>query len=687
MFSKVFKDKNTSSSHESEDNEASLDTILDTPELKTEFALLVVLCTDAVRKDLSATFQLPQALPPANSSHDHVSTGQDSALPVHPQKKIKKELATPEVQELHRAAVTFINSWRVSVLQRLGEVLQVKSEAVREAKEARKRASMQASPSDDNSPSPLPVPIYTTLNSLSVESRTLLLHSLLLLLLSLENYPSHSRLLLLHLTSSLALPASTLIDRETAVATALLTGVKHLSADEETSRAASSNSRSRKWKVGIATVAGAALIGVTGGLAAPLLAAGVGTVVGGLGLGATAVGGLLGGLAGSSVLVGGLFGAYGGRITGKMMDRYAQEVTDFRFLPVREAREEENPYERQRRLRGLLQSTPPNGGHRLRVAIAVSGWLSDTNDIVRPWTVLAPSLETFALRWEVQALLRLGQSLSDVLKSAAWNYAKYEIVKRTVLGSLAAGLWPLMLLRVAKIVDNPFSVARSRSDKAGAVLADALINKAQGERPVTLIGYSLGARSLAKRKAFGLVESVVMMGSPTPSDAAAWRKIRAVVAGRVVNVYSESDHILGFLYRTSSIQLGVAGLQPVKGVQGIENVDVSPLVDGHTKYRFLTGAILRQIGMQELDDAEIARQESELRVMEKKDMEAKEQSEKEVQDKMAKMEKKAGLEDSSRHELRKSMLIPAVWTAWRRGGQSQRGSCGGKGRTSINSRR
>ncbi|KAK7538647.1 uncharacterized protein J3D65DRAFT_622673 [Phyllosticta citribraziliensis] len=706
MFSKVFKDKNTSPSHKSEDNEASLDTILDTPELKTEFALLVVLCTDAIRKDLSATFQLPQALAPTNPSHNDVSTGHDSAQPVQPQgskstgeaepnvtqtEKIKKELASPDVQELYRAAVTFINSWRVSVLQRLGEVLQVKSDAVREAKEARKQAPMQASPSDDNSPSPLPVPIYTTLTSLSVESRTLLLHSLLLLLLSLENYPSHSRLLLLHLTSSLALPASTLIDRETAVATALLTGVKHLSADEETSRAASSNSKSRKWKVGIATVAGAALIGVTGGLAAPLLAAGVGTVVGGLGLGATAVGGLLGGLAGSSVLVGGLFGAYGGRITGKMMDRYAQEVTDFRFLPVREAREEENPYERQRRLRGLLQSTPTDGGHRLRVAIAVSGWLSDTNDIVRPWTVLAPSLETFALRWEVQALLRLGQSLSDVLKSAAWNYAKYEIVKRTVLGSLAAGLWPLMLLRVAKIVDNPFSVARSRSDKAGAVLADALINKAQGERPVTLIGYSLGARvifaalqSLAQRKAFGLVESVVMMGSPTPSDAAAWRKIRAVVAGRVVNVYSESDHILGFLYRTSSIQLGVAGLQPVRGVNGIENVDVSSLIDGHTKYRFLTGAILKQIGMQELDDAEIARQESELRVMEKKDMEAKEQSEKEVQDKMTKangddvknadrdaalkevvdaeakeMEKKAGL-DSPGHEARKSMQIPSM---------------------------
>ncbi len=42
----------------------------------------------------------------------------------------------------------------------------------------------------------------------------------------------------------------------------------------------------RKWKIGAAGVAGAALIGITGGLAAPLLAAGIGTVLGGIGLGA-----------------------------------------------------------------------------------------------------------------------------------------------------------------------------------------------------------------------------------------------------------------------------------------------------------------------------------------------------------------------------------------------------------------
>lgn len=74
------------------------------------------------------------------------------------------------------------------------------------------------------------------------------------------------------------------------------------------------------------------------------------------------------------------------------------------------------------------------------------------------------------------------------------GYAKSEIIKRTVCASLSAGLWPFGFLKVLRIIDNPFSIAKARSKKAGEVLADALINKAQGERPVTLIGYSLGAR-------------------------------------------------------------------------------------------------------------------------------------------------------------------------------------------------
>lgn len=172
---------------------------------------------------------------------------------------------------------------------------------------------------------------------------------------------------------------------------------------------------------------------------------------------------------------------------------------------------------------------------------------------------------------------------------------------------------------MSRITDNPSSVAKAGSEKAGEVLADALINKAQGERPVTLIGYSLGARviymclmTLTERRIFGLVESVVLVGAPTPSIASEWRKVRSVVSGRVVNVYSTNDYIPAFLYRVSSIQYGTASLQKVEGVKRVENVDVSSLVSGHTRYRYLTGSILKKIGFEDIDMEEVARKEAEL---------------------------------------------------------------------------
>ena len=332
--------------------------------------------------------------------------------------------------------------------------------------------------------------------------------------------------------------------------------------------------------------------------------------MGGLGLGATAAAGLLGTLAESGLIIGSLFGAYGGRMTGKMMDAYAKEVEDFAFLP----------------LKGSKHREPQPQDRRLRVTIGVSGWLTQKEDIITPWRALGHQSEVFALRWELEALSKLGNSMETVVKSAAWTVAKKEIIARTIFASLMDALWPIALLKVSKVVDNPFSVAKNRADKAGLVLADALINKAQGERPVTLIGYSLGARliysclmSLAERRAFGLIESVVMMGTPAPSDAADWRAMRSVVSGRLVNVYSENDYILAFLYRTSSIQYGVAGLQEAQDVKGIENVNVTDIVSGHLRYQYLCGSVLEKIGFEDVDVVEVAKEEETLELLEKEE--------------------------------------------------------------------
>ncbi|KAG9685858.1 DUF726-domain-containing protein, partial [Aureobasidium melanogenum] len=615
------------------EEEQSLTSVLPTPQARSDLTLLVANCTETMRKGITDTFDLNQI----GKMEDMMSklkvdeSAQNSDPAATPEKteeekkraeekaqreqaERERELSGPKMQELQKAALQHFDDWRDSVLLRIGEVVNQREEAVSQKKEAHAQTprvpSMKApepSKYDEGVSKALKElcpPTETPLVELEEEHRALILHSVLLLLLSLEHYSAHSRVLLLHLTSSLNLSIGFLADDESKIARGLLSAAE-MKADDETKKKQEDNKESRKWKVGLASVAGAALIGVTGGLAAPLVAAGIGSVMGGLGLGATAAAGYLGTLASSSIIVGGLFGAYGGRMTGQMMDQYAKEVEDFSFVPVR-------TYHKPRKIEKEYR--------RLRVAIGISGWLTEKDEVVEPWKVIGPEMEAFALRFELQALLNLGNSLTTMIRSAAWGYAKSEIIKRTVFASLTAALWPLGLLKVSRIIDNPFSVAKSRADKAGEVLADALINRAQGERPVTLIGYSLGARviftclkSLAARKAFGLVENVVLLGAPTPSTAADWRLIRAVTTGRVVNVYSTSDYILGFLYRSSSIQYGVAGLEPVAYVPGVQNVDVTDLIAGnHTSYRYLCGRILRKIGFEDVDLAAVEQEEKAL---------------------------------------------------------------------------
>ena len=601
--------------------------------------------------------------------------------------QLSKELSAPQTKELKQAVLKFIDSWRLTVIQRVGSIVNSKEEASMHLDKAKAPSGTTHAPADTKinpTPSEPPKtskhaadealrrhfpPIATPLDGLEESKKILILHSTLLLLLSLEHYTALSRVLLLYMTSSFHLSLTVLTEDEEKVAKGLLEAAKHMSGESETQKKAEENKTSRKWKVGLASVAGAAVIGVTGGLAAPLVAAGVGSVMGGLGLGATAAAGYLGSVAGSTLIVGGLFGAYGGKMTGEMMDNYAREVSDFAFLPVpeglkdvdakaseasRKQLEEKSHGQKQpghianplsqpedeaidpdhqrksldgKHLKGSeADAVDDPAARRLRVTIGITGWLTSKDEVLTPWRVLGSGSEVFALRWELEALLNLGNSMTTMVSSAAWGAAKSELIKHTIFAELASAFWPIGLLKISRVVDNPFSIAKSRADKAGEVLADALINKAQGERPVTLIGYSLGARviysclmSLAKRHAFGLVESVVLIGAPTPSSSSDWRQMRSVVASRLVNVYSENDYVLGFLYRTSSVQYGVAGLQKIEGLPSVENVDVSETVSGHLRYRYLVGAILSQIGFEDLDLEAVKREQEALKQMDEEE--------------------------------------------------------------------
>ncbi|KAL9093433.1 MAG: hypothetical protein Q9159_000287 [Coniocarpon cinnabarinum] len=683
--------------------EESLTTILSTREQRTEFLLLVAQCTEKMRSNFLATFDPDETSeqktldgetevtsptmavggtqerdkdansPTDNSQEDSKedmgNAGKDESdvkktqidnpeqqeksaqAAADAKKKAKqehekrvKEVQSVEMQELRKSGLDDFDDWSQRVLGRVGEAVNQydKAEEVKKEGVSTKAANPTSKPSRkqksedtaaDTAIKHMYPPIETSFVNLEEAVRVLILHSMLLLMISLENYSSYSRVLLTYMASSLNVPIAYLAEDESRTAQGLLEAAKQqMNADEQTQKKADENVWNRRIKVGLGTVAGAALIGVTGGLAAPLLAAGVGTVMGGLGLGATATATYLGAMAGSAPLVGALFGAYGGRMAGQMVDNYAKEINDFAFIPVHRPSTSF--------VKGSQHHSAPSD-RRLRVTIGISGWLNDASDVVKPWQILSHTgIEAFALRFELEALIKLGNALTTYIKSAAWGVGTKAIVSQTFFATLSAGLWPLGIVKAARVVDNPFSVARSRSEKAGRVLADALINRVQGERPVTLIGYSLGARAifycldeLSRRKAFGLVESIVLAGAAVPADSAVWRRVRSVVTGRVVNVFSTNDYLLGFLYRTASLQFGVAGLQAIHGVANVENIDVSESVNGHTTYRFLTGTILSKIGFEDVDEDAVFQQQMQLNQEQKKQDEERKEAEAKQQDK------------------------------------------------------
>lgn len=111
---------------------------------------------------------------------------------------------------------------------------------------------------------------------------------------------------------------------------------------------------------------------------------------------------------------------------------------------------------------------------------------------------------------------------------------------------------PIVLTKLAYLIDNPWAVSLDRADAAGLILADSLMDRNLGVRPITLVGFSLGSRviysclrELAKRGAYGLIQNVYLFGAPVVAEKEQWLRARTVISGRFVNGYASNDWILG----------------------------------------------------------------------------------------------------------------------------------------------
>ncbi|KAK9789219.1 hypothetical protein WJX73_001120 [Symbiochloris irregularis] len=433
---------------------------------------------------------------------------------------------------------------------------------------------------------------------------------------------------------------------------------------QERTELSAAQKRMKYLKIGAAAVGGGALLAVTGGLAAPALAAVAGTaitVMGGSAAAAGALTGFLGSTVGAATLIGGL-GAGGAYGAGGRMAKRVGEVTEFGFLDVPddaphatsfaaepigqeiefpELDEDAEDFEQQRPLTAessiqgseagqpggtehlespggtmsqaeepgaqllpIPVSSQPKAAPRLSVVIGVAGWVSCKDDFVGVWQHAGDSdCERFALVWETEELIKLNSSLAQFALALAKQKGAEWLANAVVHGVMAAIALPYTAWRAVGLVSSQWALVLNRAARAGELLAHVLMSGAHGGRPVTLIGYSMGARliyhcllELARCRCKGAVEHAVMLGTPVVIVPDRYALARSVVAGRCINAYSENDWVLSLNFRArSGLIKPPAGVCPVP-VVGIENVDLSEHIDGHQAWARNMDAVLDVLG-------------------------------------------------------------------------------------------
>jgi hypothetical protein len=350
-----------------------------------------------------------------------------------------------------------------------------------------------------------------------------------------------------------------------------------------------------KWAaMGAAGVVGGALIGVTGGLAAPLVAPALVGLTGVSFLATTS----------GVVMMATLLGVSGAGLAGYRVQRRLRGIDKFEFKQV----------DTVARSAGMaipsLHATICCSGLQLneeRQGAAFEQAFADTTDARDVFVILS---EEEMMKTAGEGLR--GYVLDTAIRSGGQRIGT-EVLKHTALAGIAALTLPLTAWTAASAaLDGVFVQAKSRAYRAGLILADVLRDEVQGHRPVTLIGTSLGCvtivtalTELAKSPGENahLVDSVFLIGAPFSPSPATLRRARTVVSRRMVSAYSTRDMVcsiaawLGSGISLEEVKAGkmpkIVGSGPIADVAGVHNVDVSDLVDSH--FRLNDTKVLQEV--------------------------------------------------------------------------------------------
>uniref|UniRef100_A0A1I7X1H1 DUF4781 domain-containing protein n=1 Tax=Heterorhabditis bacteriophora TaxID=37862 RepID=A0A1I7X1H1_HETBA len=176
---------------------------------------------------------------------------------------------------------------------------------------------------------------------------------------------------------------------------------------------------------------------LTGGLAAPLVAAGAGVLIG-----SSAVAGLAT-TAGAAVL-GTTFGVAGAGLAGYKMKKRVGEIEEFSVESL-------------------------SDGTSLQCSLVVSGWIDKDT-----------SPDIYTLRYESKYLVELGKAI-DYLMGFAVSIAIQQTLMETALAGLVSAIaWPVAIVSAASVLDNPWNVCIARSAEVSFLVLSLIFKKIQG---------------------------------------------------------------------------------------------------------------------------------------------------------------------------------------------------------------
>jgi len=260
--------------------------------------------------------------------------------------------------------------------------------------------------------------------------------------------------------------------------------------------------------------------------------------------------------------------------------------------------------------------------------------------VVWDWKRLYGTADIHTVTWEskmLSSLCHIVENLAIEVSSQATKVALQYSVIGAIVSAVAI---PSALITASKLIDDPYQIIVIRADEAGKELAKCLLSSDE-RRPVTLVGFSFGARviysclrELARqqdifeynrsgkileekksprssflkkkkdenrfeydREPASLVADVIFIGLPRAIDRKVLTSCRRVTGGRMVNCYTTNDWLLSLMFVARG---GTpCGTKPIKDVPGIENYDVTTLVESHTKYGNAIPSILQLVRFSE----------------------------------------------------------------------------------------